>query len=101
MMPYTEVENFLNTLISNEEALDKEVLEQGTQLKHNGHRIHVAAFGKNEEWGGAMRMPDHSGLKKLPITPLRNPRPLRLCGEKNFPIPRSSPQQTETLPLCN
>lgn len=49
MMLYTEAQSFLNTLITTEAALDQRIQERGTQLKHNGFRIHFAAYGGNEE----------------------------------------------------
>jgi len=45
MMPYAEVQSFLNTLISNEAAFDKRIQEHGTQLEHHGYRIHGAVYG--------------------------------------------------------
>jgi hypothetical protein len=45
IMPYAEVQSFLNTLISNETAFDKRIREHGTQLEHHGYRIHGAVYG--------------------------------------------------------
>ena len=43
--PYSDVQSFLNTLISNEAAFDKHIRENGTQLEHHGYRIHGAVYG--------------------------------------------------------
>jgi hypothetical protein len=51
MMPYAEVQSFLNTLISNEAAFDKRVGEHGTQLEHHGYRIHGAVSGDGADKG--------------------------------------------------
>jgi len=48
MMPYAEVQSFLNTLISNEAAFDKRIREHGTQLEHHGYRIHGAVYGDGD-----------------------------------------------------
>jgi hypothetical protein len=45
-VPHVEVQSFLTALISDEASLDKRMNEQGTQLKHNGYRIHVADYSE-------------------------------------------------------
>jgi hypothetical protein len=49
MMPYADVQNFLTTLIANEAALDSLVFTKGTQLKHNGYRLHVTTYSDSAE----------------------------------------------------
>jgi hypothetical protein len=51
MMPYVEVQSFLNTLISNEAAFDKRILEHGAQLQHHVYRIHGAVYGDGADKG--------------------------------------------------
>lgn len=45
MMPYNEVQSFLSTLLESESAFGKWIRENGTQLEHNGYRIHAAVYG--------------------------------------------------------
>ena len=51
MMPYAEVQSFLNTLITNEAAFGKRIQEHGTQLEYRGYRIHGAVYGDGADKG--------------------------------------------------
>ncbi len=51
MMPYAEVQSFLNTLINTEAAFAKGIREHGTQLEHHGYRIHGAVYGDGADKG--------------------------------------------------
>ena len=51
MMPYVEVQSFLNTLISDDAKFSKRIHEHGTQLEHHGYRIHGAVYGDDAEKG--------------------------------------------------
>jgi len=51
MMPYVEVQSFLNNLISNETTFSKRIHEHGTQLEHHGYRIHGAVYGDDADKG--------------------------------------------------
>jgi hypothetical protein len=51
VMPYAEVQSFLNTLISNEATFDKRIQEHGTQLENHGYRIHGAVYGDDADKG--------------------------------------------------
>jgi hypothetical protein len=51
MVSYAEVQSFLNTLISSEAAFEKRIQEHGTQLEHNGYRIHGAVYGDGADKG--------------------------------------------------
>jgi hypothetical protein len=48
MMPYANVQFFFSTLISNEEAFNKRIRVNGTQLLNDGYRVHAAVFGDGE-----------------------------------------------------
>lgn len=44
LMPHAKVTEFFQQAFANENTLEKKILENGTQLKHRGHRLHVALY---------------------------------------------------------